>query len=190
MTSATSATSAISAISDSVIRLTGMVKWFNNKAGFGFITVCDGEHAGKDIFTHYSSIRVTNSQYKYLVQGEYVDFTLVNSELETHEYQAIDVCGVKGGAIMCETTRNVHQSTQTRYMSSREASSREPSSREPNTREPSSRVYHKQYVVAPRVARVPRVTKQQPDSEGFTKIVRRIPKNDPKNDPKNVTHKV
>ena len=22
--------------------LTGKVKWFNNKAGFGFITVCDG----------------------------------------------------------------------------------------------------------------------------------------------------
>ena len=52
-------------------RLTGMVKWFNNKAGFGFITVCEGlEHAGKDIFAHYTSIRVTNSQYKYLVQGE------------------------------------------------------------------------------------------------------------------------
>jgi len=28
-----------------------MVKWFNNKAGFGFITVCEGcEQAGKDIF--------------------------------------------------------------------------------------------------------------------------------------------
>ena len=52
-----------------VQRLTGMVKWFNNKSGFGFITVCsDGEFAGKDIFAHYSSIRVTNSQYKYLVK--------------------------------------------------------------------------------------------------------------------------
>ena len=44
-------------------RMTGMVKWFNNKSGFGFITVCgDGEFGGKDIFVHYSSIRVTNSQ--------------------------------------------------------------------------------------------------------------------------------
>jgi len=39
------------------LRLIGRVKWFNNKAGFGFITVCDGEYAEKDIFVHYSSIR-------------------------------------------------------------------------------------------------------------------------------------
>ena len=69
-------------------RLTGMVKWFNNKSGFGFVTVSGtGEYAGKDIFAHYSSIRVTNSQYKYLVQGEYVDFHIVKSESDTHEYQ-------------------------------------------------------------------------------------------------------
>ena len=87
-------------------RLTGMVKWFNNKAGFGFITVSsEGEHSGKDIFVHYTSIRVNNSQYKYLVQGEYVDFTLVKSENEKHEYHATDVSGVLGGSIMCETRR-------------------------------------------------------------------------------------
>jgi CspA family cold shock protein len=87
-------------------RITGMVKWFNNKAGFGFITVCgDGAHSGKDIFVHYTSIRVTNSQYKYLVQGEYVDFSLVKSENEKHEYHAVDVSGVLGGSIMCETRR-------------------------------------------------------------------------------------
>jgi cold shock CspA family protein len=83
-----------------------MVKWFNNKAGFGFITVSgDGEHNGKDIFVHYTSIRVNNSQYKYLVQGEYVDFNLVKSENEKHEYHATDVSGVLGGSIMCETRR-------------------------------------------------------------------------------------
>jgi len=87
-------------------RMTGMVKWFNNKAGFGFITVCgDGEFGGKDIFTHYSSIRVNNTQYKYLVQGEYVDFNLIKSENDKHEYQAVDISGVKGGAIMCETRK-------------------------------------------------------------------------------------
>lgn len=88
-------------------RLTGTVKWFNNKAGFGFITVCEpGEFDGKDIFVHYSSIRVTNSQYKYLVQGEYVDFTLVKANSDTHEFQAMDISGVKGGPIMCETRRS------------------------------------------------------------------------------------
>jgi hypothetical protein len=94
-------------------RLTGMVKWFNNKAGFGFITVSgEGEYSGKDIFVHYTSIRVNNSQYKYLVQGEYVDFNLVKSENEKHEYHATDVSGVLGGSIMCET-RRMALSTQT-----------------------------------------------------------------------------
>ena len=89
-----------------VQRLTGMVKWFNNKSGFGFITVCsDGEFVGKDIFAHYSSIRVTNSQYKYLVQGEYVDFNLVKSENEKHEFHAIDITGIMNGPILCETRR-------------------------------------------------------------------------------------
>ena len=40
-----------------ITQLTGKVKWFNNKAGFGFITVCDeGEMSNKDIFVHYSLI--------------------------------------------------------------------------------------------------------------------------------------
>uniref|UniRef100_A0A6C0JN73 CSD domain-containing protein n=1 Tax=viral metagenome TaxID=1070528 RepID=A0A6C0JN73_9ZZZZ len=86
-------------------RLLGQVKWFNNKAGYGFITVNDGEYSGKDIFIHYSAIRVTNSQYKYLVQGEYVEFTLIKSNSDTHEYQATDISGVKGGSLMCETRR-------------------------------------------------------------------------------------
>jgi len=86
-------------------RLLGQVKWFNNKAGYGFITVNDGEQAGKDIFVHYSSIKVVNSQYKYLIQGEYVEFTLTKSTGEQHEYQASDISGIKGGLLMCETRR-------------------------------------------------------------------------------------
>jgi len=87
-------------------RVLGQVKWFNNKAGYGFITLNDGENAGKDIFVHYTSIRVTNSQYKYLTQGEYVEFTLDKSSSEKHELQANDVSGVKGGKLMCEVRRS------------------------------------------------------------------------------------
>ena len=91
---------------NSLCRLSGMVKWFNNKSGFGFITVCsEGEFNKKDIFVHYSSIRVTNPQYKYLVQGEYVDFTLIQPTDSKHEYQASDITGIMGGSIMCETQR-------------------------------------------------------------------------------------
>lgn len=84
-------------------RLIGQVKWFNNKAGYGFITVSDGENAGKDIFAHFSTINVADSQYRYLVQGEYVEFELSKSTNDTHEFQATGISGIKGGMLMCET---------------------------------------------------------------------------------------
>ena len=88
-------------------RMTGMVKWFNNKSGFGFITVCsENDHKGTDIFVHYSTIKASSSQYKYLVQGEYVDFDLVTSDNNNHKFVASNVTGVHGGSIMCETRRN------------------------------------------------------------------------------------
>ena len=48
----------------------GIVKWFNNKSGYGFITLKTGPIEG-DIFVHHSSLSVNTEQYKYLVQGEY-----------------------------------------------------------------------------------------------------------------------
>jgi cold shock CspA family protein len=88
-------------------RVLGQVKWFNNKAGYGFITVNAGENAGKDIFVHFSAITVSNdSQYKYLTQGEYVEFTLDKSSSDNHELQATAVSGINGGKLMCEVRRN------------------------------------------------------------------------------------
>jgi CspA family cold shock protein len=89
----------------STTRITGRVKWFNSKAGYGFITACEGELADKDIFVHYSSIKSDASHYKYLTQGEYVDFSLTKPANEKHEFHAVDVSGVKGGPILCETRR-------------------------------------------------------------------------------------
>ena len=84
-------------------RYIGQVKWFNNKAGYGFITTrLDGQD-DKDIFAHYTTIQVNNTQYKYLVQGEYVEFELSNSVSDTHEYQATQITGIKSGRLMCET---------------------------------------------------------------------------------------
>jgi len=88
---------------NSASRLIGRVKWFNNKAGYGFVTITDGEKSGTDVFVHHSAINVSNQQYKYLVQGEYIEFKLINVENSTHEFQAAEIGGIKGGKLMCET---------------------------------------------------------------------------------------
>jgi len=93
----------------SSVRLTGRVKWFNNKAGYGFITVSDGANSGSDMFVHHSGIMVANEQYKYLVQGEYVSFKTDHTPSGTHECQAAEVSGINGGKLMCETRREFRQ---------------------------------------------------------------------------------
>jgi CspA family cold shock protein len=110
------ATSSVSnsTVTQSTDRFTGRVKWFNNKAGYGFITVTDGPKSGSDIFVHHSSINVSTQQYKYLVQGEYIEFTLSNVSSGDHEFQAVDVSGIKGGKLMCET-RNELRTVRTNY---------------------------------------------------------------------------
>lgn len=113
--------STSSSSDSSVTRYTGRVKWFNNKTGYGFITVTDGPKDGTDVFVHHSAVRVSSEQYKYLVQGEYVDFSLSDTKTEQHEYQADDVCGVKGGKLMCET-RNESRTLRTQYASNKTAS--------------------------------------------------------------------
>ena len=87
----------------------GCVKWFNNKSGYGFITVLgeDEQYSGLDIFSHHSAIDVKGEIYKYLVQGEYVEFNIHKmqgkSESTKHEHQASKITGICGGDLMCET---------------------------------------------------------------------------------------
>lgn len=81
----------------------GRVKWFNNRAGYGFITVSSGDHKNEDVFVHHSVVQVKQEQYRYLVQGEYVDFKLCAISNESHKWQAGEVSGVDGEKLMCET---------------------------------------------------------------------------------------
>jgi len=84
-------------------RLTGCVKWFNSKTGYGFITVL-GDNSS-DIFVHYSNVKVDGLQYTYLVQGEYIEFELAETSGENtkHTHQAVNITGIRGGPIMCKT---------------------------------------------------------------------------------------
>ena len=97
-------------------RFVGQVKWFNNKAGYGFITMKDADGKESDIFTHYSTVQVGDAQYKYLVQGEYVEFELSDSPNENHQYQATSITGIKGGKLMCETRQTTRSTTGGRPM--------------------------------------------------------------------------
>lgn len=105
-------------------RMVGQVKWFNNKVGYGFITVKEADKEEKDIFVHYTTINVADSlhQYRYLVQGEYVEFDLTTSSKPPHEYQSSNISGINGGKLMCET-RQVNRPVKKEYESNQNPSS-------------------------------------------------------------------
>jgi len=84
----------------------GQVKWFNMKAGYGFINVRTGEHTGKDLFVHYTSVKVVNPQYRYLIAGEYVQFNVDTPADGKHEFHAVNVSGIENGPLMCEARRD------------------------------------------------------------------------------------
>ena len=55
-------------------RLKGIVKWFNNAKGYGFL----GRDGGPDVFVHYSAI--TTNGYKSLQEGDKVEFEIVQGQ--------------------------------------------------------------------------------------------------------------
>lgn len=77
----------------------GVCKWFNDRYGFGFLTIMDGEEKGKDIFCHHSGIRPANSQYRSLKKGEYLCFDVISGE---KGLQAVNVRGICNGPLLCD----------------------------------------------------------------------------------------
>lgn len=52
----------------------GVVKWFNDKKGFGFIAA----EGGTDVFVHFSAIQMNG--HKTLAEGDQVEFEVIPSE--------------------------------------------------------------------------------------------------------------
>ena len=51
-------------------RENGIVKWFNDKKGYGFIS----RESGEDVFVHYTSI--VGEGFRSLTEGEQVEFSV------------------------------------------------------------------------------------------------------------------
>jgi len=51
---------------------TGIVKWFNDAKGYGFITQDNG---GEDVFCHHTAIQMDG--FRSLAEGQKVDFEVV-----------------------------------------------------------------------------------------------------------------
>ena len=58
---------------------TGIVKWFNNAKGYGFVLPDDG---GEDLFAHFSAIQMNG--YKTLRDGDTVEYKLAEGPKGLH----------------------------------------------------------------------------------------------------------
>ncbi|MDA8693693.1 MAG: cold shock domain-containing protein [Pseudomonadales bacterium] len=58
---------------------TGVVKWFNNAKGYGFILT---DNDGKDVFAHYSTVEMDG--YRTLKAGQCVAFEAIDGPKGLH----------------------------------------------------------------------------------------------------------
>ena len=73
----------------------GMIKWFSNAKGFGFIV---NENRTQDIFVHYSSI--VSEGYRTLKSGQTVNYDMKQGEKGLHAemlYQLVTTISVEKG---------------------------------------------------------------------------------------------
>lgn len=92
-------------------RVTARVKWFNNKNGYGFASTLGD--SPRDVFVHHTSLKVGKEQYRYLVQGEYIDLDVssITEDGSKHQWQSSNVTGVQHGPLMCETRQEMRDSS-------------------------------------------------------------------------------
>lgn len=76
------------------MKLTGKVKFFDSKKGYGFITPDDG---AEDIFVHQTAIH--SNGFRSLAEGEPVEFEVASDERKQGKKFATNVTGPNGSFV-------------------------------------------------------------------------------------------
>ena len=84
------------------------VKWFNHKAGYGFLTDLESNN---DVFVHHNGIKTGDNVYKTLTTGEYVEYETTQDK--SGKTLAVNVTGVRGGKLLCEQPKPVRPAPKT-----------------------------------------------------------------------------
>lgn len=87
-------------MSQETTRSFAVVKWFNPKAGYGFLTDVD---SNADVFVHHNGIKASDNVYKTLSTGEYVEYETIQDK--SGKTLAVNVTGLRGGKLLCEHPR-------------------------------------------------------------------------------------
>ena len=82
-----------------IMKMTGTVKWFDSKKGYGFIE----KDNGTDVFVHQSNIRMKG--FRYLEPGDIVEYSAEVNEKGTYAVEVVPVLTVK---MMREKARKDH----------------------------------------------------------------------------------
>ena len=57
--------------------VSGVVKWFDSRKGYGFISRDDGSG---DVFVHFSSIQADENEFRTLYEGDKVEFEVTEGD--------------------------------------------------------------------------------------------------------------
>ena len=76
------------------VKVTGKVKFFDSKKGFGFITPNEG---GEDVFVHQTAIHAQG--FRSLAEGEDVEFEVAVDDRKQGKKYAVNVTGPQGSFV-------------------------------------------------------------------------------------------
>ena len=89
----------------------GIVKWFNNAKGYGFIVP---EIGGEDVFVHYSTI--DGAGFKTLKEGQNVQYEASESPRGVQTTRVFGDSDEAGGDIPLENPENINSTNSTQQL--------------------------------------------------------------------------